>query len=1819
MDGSFSSQFIDAWKNSRLASKITFRMTLGDTRGGSFDWSTDGGSSWITESNAQFADCVDADGTTATGLTIGFICFGHQYGGVFVDDVMVTDVSGSVLFSDDFEAGLETVNKWNVYYGTEPGGYISVVETTREVFDSDVVPYSAGSTVTFNELMYHPLVHEVTLEWLELYNQMSYDVDISDWSIRGGIDYAFPEGTFVPAWGYAVVAISPSGLQAESGYADALGPFEGRLANNGEEIRLINNSGRVMDVVEYSDGGRWPVAPDGSGVSLVKRDPDSASDDPENWTWSARSGGTPGQLNRLHESNGLAFNEVTSAATASFWIELYNSGDQSIDLTSYVLACRGGVTGEYALPGASLGPGEYLALEESTLGFHPQDEDKLFLYAPESANTVMDAVVVKNSHRGRHPDGTGEWLYPDRGTLGATNSFALQDAIVINEIMYHHQPQYEPYEESPEEWIELYNRSGSAVDVSGWRFTDGIAYTFPPGTSIAPDDYLVVAKDAVALAWKYPSIEIVGDFEGSLSNRGERILLVDANRNPVDEVRYYDDQPWPEYADGGGSSLELRDPDADNAVPEAWAASSEGGKSTWETFTYTKTAAPTVPISDPDGVWEEYLLCLLEAGEVLLDDLSVLENGSVEFLQNGTFESDMVGAAPDKWRVVGNHQQSSVITDPAVPANKVLHLVATGPGENTNNHLETTFGNSESVENGRQYTISLRAKWIAGSPRINCRLYHSRCQATLLLDVPQDNGTPGAVNSRTSGNIGPTHRDLKHRPVVPSNTEAVTVSVVAEDPDGISSCTLWSAVDEGAWSSLLMAPQGNGLYTGPISQKPTASIVQFYVEATDALGATSTCPAAGHYSRALYKVDDGAAATHGLHNLRIIMKPSDAEILHSEITAMNNNLLGATVIYDERTAYYDVGVRLKGSPHGRADSQILGYRVQFHDDQLLCGVHRSVNIDRGNSDQSYPRQRELIDDLAMCRAGGTVSKYNNLVQLLAPDPSYNESAMLQLARFEPEFLGNQFRDGNDGKIFEMEDFYWPLSTDDGTPEGNKRHGYEPRGCTGEGFHDYGDEKEIYRMKLLIKNHRAADDYERIIEFCRAWDWSCSDIAGIIDMDQYLRSFAYGTINGAGDQYSTGESHNAFFYVRHTDQRVLYFPHDMDNTWIFNRPLVGNNNLWKLLADGPAANRRLYYGHLLDMINTAYNADYMERFTDQFGALLPHEDYASILAFIGDRSAFLLGEIQGEVAPQYPFEVTTTGGTTSATLVAIDGRGWINVYRIYIEGRPDPLELTWTSTGSGTSTQFYWQAMVPLAFGTNALVFNAYNFQGELVGTDSVTFECTSTEALREYLRVTEVMYNPVGGSDYEFIELQNTGPAPLDLSNVVITDGISFLFAAGSVPSLAAGDYVVVVNDLAAFSSRYNTAGLNIAGEYAGNLANEGESIRILGEYNAEVVSFEYDDKRGWPLAADGAGHSLVPLSSAVAGQPGGSLDYGGNWRICATIGGSPGEADPEPPVVVLLSEIMANTVYSVPPHDSNDWIELYNPGQVAVTLNSGQWFLSDDVDELEKWALPQTVLQPSAWVAFDEVTGFHNPIDEGFGLSKAGEQVLLSYLPGTGSDRVVDCIRFEGQEPEISLGRFEDGQQWWYKMVPSRSTENLSPIPHVVIEELMYHPETESDSDEYIELYNPTDEPVALWTSAGPWRVAGGVDYEFPTNTTLPAKECLLIVHFDPTNPTALDAFKSSYGLSDIDAQIVGPFAGSLSNRGERLGLEKLSDSLDWVIVDEVIYFDQAPFPAEPDGGGKALQRIRSWYSGNAPTNWESSDPSPGETDLDVIMWTLY
>lgn len=150
------------------------------------------------------------------------------------------------------------------------------------------------------------------------------------------------------------------------------------------------------------------------------------------------------------------------------------------------------------------------------------------------------------------------------------------------------------------------------------------------------------------------------------------------------------------------------------------------------------------------------------------------------------------------------------------------------------------------------------------------------------------------------------------------------------------------------------------------------------------------------------------------------------------------------------------------------------------------------------------------------------------------------------------------------------------------------------------------------------------------------------------------------------------------------------------------------------------------------------------------------------------------------------------------------------------------------------------------------------------------------------LRIIEIMYNPLEGDDYEFIELKNTGNQVIEMAGASF-EGINFVFPYDAAPLLP-GELLVLARNQAAFIERYPNVLVN--GVYEGHLSNQGEEI-ILRDYNGQVISsVAYDDENSWPLTPDGWGDSLVLVDlKADPNDP-------GAWRASSQLHDLPGDTE---------------------------------------------------------------------------------------------------------------------------------------------------------------------------------------------------------------------------------------------------------------------------------------------------------------------------------------
>ncbi len=426
----------------------------------------------------------------------------------------------------------------------------------------------AGSDIVITEIMYNsPEAGNDTLEFIELYNNSTGSINLEGYTFSQGVEFTFPSHN-LGAGQYVIVAVDSVAFENVFG-VPAYQWFDGALSNSGEVIELSDNTGNIVDVVDFSDSGDWPSMPDGSGPSLVLCNADADNNDASNWqAASTPTGATvagvelfanPGEDSQCLGGPVIGFvgseREVDEDAGAiSIRIALSN-GDGAAHSVQVSVA-----------QASSAAAGSDFTFTTQTVTFAASTVDTqtvIVTIIDDAAPETLENIILQLSS----PD-AGATLDPSRSdyTIHIADNDTYIPKIVISEIMYN------PPGTDVLEYIELYNNDNQHVHLQGFTFAQGIVYTFPSNAALEPGEYLIVAVDSVLFEQEF-GIPAFKWTSGALNNAGETLELRDASGNVVDIVTYAPTAPWPTSPDGTGPSLELCDVNADNNVAANWSAS----------------------------------------------------------------------------------------------------------------------------------------------------------------------------------------------------------------------------------------------------------------------------------------------------------------------------------------------------------------------------------------------------------------------------------------------------------------------------------------------------------------------------------------------------------------------------------------------------------------------------------------------------------------------------------------------------------------------------------------------------------------------------------------------------------------------------------------------------------------------------------------------------------------------------------------------------------------------------------------------------------------------------------------------------------------------------------------------------------------------------------------------------------------------------------------------------------------------------------------------------------------------------------------------
>lgn len=1173
------------------------------------------------------------------------------------------------------------------------------------------------------------------------------------------------------------------------------------------------------------------------------------------------------------------------------------------------------------------------------------------------------------------------------GASALSSSFA---GPVINEILY--RPGVGYPENTGLEFIEIHNPDAEGYDLSGWALTSGVDFILPPGTTLAAGGYLVIASDPAALNAESGLGGILGPWTAGkrLSNSGERITLSRADGSVADEVNYSDEGDWAmrtwdsrggwtwlTQSNGGGASLERRNPNLEVDSGQNWGDSAAvGGSPGQANFLISSDIAPVIEKvkhfpAVPHSSESVTISCeVADEGPIgsvfaklFWRDATTATPGSFQQIAmtndgNGRFFTTL-GAMPDKsvvefyvqagdgtnsrtWPATTTQGQTAncayqVDDEPDSPTASTYRLVLTGaenadyetlaakyiPTANISGiadgdrRFNATFVSSQGDDTTTRYRADMRIRGQSSRKFVN---------KPLRISFPNDD----AWNGVTKFSLNPKYPWVHFMgmrafqaaglaggdasPVEVRRNGEENVTGTGPDPD----YGLWvriEAIDSGYadhhwpedpavqlyrkssgitnWDSNFPVPSTpDGTYTGWVKQN-RSSINDW----SDVVGFTELWQSvsAPHFDGA----DSGNLAS-GVWN-------------HTAFSSSDLDALSAVVDFDQLARWLAVMTILNNREKNIAtgvDNDYAGAWVLDSGGRRLQLVPHDMDNVMGEGDSPT--------------GPTTIGLYNatEIADIFAP--------------FLP-LLGNSDFAGNPVFLQKYHDaireYYGSVFDSDTSTNpyppfhafiDNHLGSWVPA-AKRDGMKNFMTSRQSFLLGLIGAPKIVPPDAENVISLL-------SPASGDLRINEIL-AVNTSTFSAGGAFPDVIEIHNSGATAITLAGHVIA---DSSNEYVFP---VGSGKIsaggykvihsetlgFGLSSDGDRVQLRNDAGDILDEVvfgpqladisiaRTATNPD-------EWAPTLPTINGANGGAIVtGPPSTLSINEWAGntefrlkadfvEIYNSGASVVSLGGLAITDHLSAYPGRHTFPPLSFiaaggYLVADSEMLgfklngdfENIWLTGANGTIIR-----QVPIInqradASTGLSPDGGDNWVDYPVPTPGLPngSAVAGSEALFTGLRITEIMFEPNGGSDFEFVELQNIGPVTLSLDGVRFTEGINYVFGAGI--ELDAGDYVVICKDRPSFLNRYpGKSSILAPGVYTGSLSNAGEDLELTIPFpgTLNILAFEYSNS--WYASTAGGGRSLHTRDAGATSPA--EWGQSSTWTTSAAVHGSPGSG--EPPVI---------------------------------------------------------------------------------------------------------------------------------------------------------------------------------------------------------------------------------------------------------------------------------------------------------------------------------
>ncbi|HEY4417788.1 MAG TPA: CotH kinase family protein, partial [Verrucomicrobiae bacterium] len=897
-----------------------------------------------------------------------------------------------------------------------------------------------------------------------------------------------------------------------------------------------------------------------------------------------------------------------------------------------------------------------------------------------------------------------------------------------------------------DQYLELYNQGANAVNLSGWQLTSGVTFTFP-NISIPSDGYLVVARNQTNLFAKYPNLNsgnTVGNFSGKLAHNGE--LLVLAQPQPLngtntilvaeDQVTYGTGGRWGEWSAGGGSSLELIDPKANHRLAANWTDSDESLKSSWTNITFTGTLDNGFNYSSPIANAQ---IGLVDIGDALVDNLSIMSGTSGP---NLVLNSDFEAGNLNNWSLQGDHVRSS-LESPGNNSSYALHVRTGDHIFNGDDSAQMTLA-ANSLASGQTATLSFSARWLHGWPEILLRLNGGWLEATGMLPLPKNLGSPGAANSRAAANAGPVIYNVTHFPAVPAAGQPIVVTAQVGDPQGATNFTLYYRLDPATnYIPVTMRDDGtdgdqvarDGVFSATIPGQMANQVVAFYLSAADNLAATNRFPALRPLDNEPVRecvVMSGDGMPGGSFSAYHLWLTQSNLTRWANLGNLSNEGIDCTMVNGNRVIY-NAQAHFAGSPvHQNYDTPtgaLCSYKWIFNDDDKFLGATSFNKIHvPGNTDNDPTIQREQLANTFLRALG--VPWLNRRYIAVYVNGNRRGPLMEDAQTPDGNMINEYFSNDSDGILYKVARWYEFAANQSGYAQ--------PNTLAAEAmilpYNTTGGVKKVARYRWNFENRRvpgleSQSDYSSLFSLIDAASEHgqvsyVQDMENAADMENWMRVFAANHAAGNWDCFGSDSGQNLYMYdgTGGTKWSLMMFDFNIglgiDGSYApgqsLFQTLAGDTNMAGIYAE--PAFRRMYWRALQELctvgpLNLSKSVPLMNAKFAAFAAsgLNVEDPNANLIPWVASAAASVLAQVNAANSTNF---FASTNVAIFNGVAYLTGQAPFNVATILIDGVQYPL--TWTTVTN-------WTIALPSAIATNHFTLTLLDHNGNVIAGSQPSF------------------------------------------------------------------------------------------------------------------------------------------------------------------------------------------------------------------------------------------------------------------------------------------------------------------------------------------------------------------------------------------------------------------------------------------------------------------------------------------------------------------